>query len=307
MAKEPISITYSITDNWAQHLAVALTSVIVHNPGERFRFHVLHCDVTPATRARFAEIEKANPGVTIEFHAVDPARFADFPTPACLSEIPLEACYRLALPEILGDEERTIYSDVDVLTVRGGLRALWEMDLGGNVVAAVSDRHDDTDDFRMFRRMLGLKPEDDYFCSGLLVMDLGTMRRDGYVSRFFKAASRLRDVIVYVDQDILNSVCAGRIRPISDKWNCADSWSPFRKDVVQWHFQCQTNKPWCNIWKCTTWLPYLRYLLKTPYRGNALRFVWGHVKGFFWFTYTKNCVHRCLFCGIRVWKRRIQA
>ena len=49
----------------------------------------------------------------------------------------------------------------------------------------------------------------------------------------------------------------------------------------------------------------MRYLLRTPYRGNALRFAMGHVMGFFWFSYTKNCVRRYLICGIRVWKKKV--
>ena len=306
MAKEPISITYSVTDSWAQHLAVAMESVIANNPGEDFVFNVLQYDISAATRAKFAEMEASHPNVRIVFHSIDVSRFANCPTPKCLSEIPLVTYFRLVLPDILKEEARTIYSDVDVLTVRGGVRALWETDLRESPVACVSDHHADSADFRLFCRMLGMSPEDEYFCTGLMVMDLDRMRREGDVARLMAAAERLRNIIVYVDQDVVNSVYAGKILALPDKWNCADSWSPFRKDVVQWHFQCQTSKPWCNIWKCTTWLPYLRCLLKTPYRGNALRFVWGHVKGFFWFTYTKNCVRRCLFCGIRVWKRRIQ-
>lgn len=305
MNDRPISITYAATDNWAQHLAVAMTSVIVNNPGERILFHVLHHDITSATIARFSEMERAHENVRIEFHKMDKSRFDGFPTPRFLSEIPLIACFRLALPDILRDEPRTIYSDIDVLTIRGGLRELWEADLNGHSLACISDHHIDTPDFRLYRKMIGLEPEHDYFCSGLAVMDLEALRRKKFVERCFKAAARMRDIIVYVDQDIINSVCAGDILALPDKWNCAQDWNPFRKDVVQWHFQSQTAKPWCNIWKNVTWMPYLKYLLKTPYRANALRFVWGHLKGLFWFSYTKNCVRRYLLCGIRVWKKKV--
>ena len=305
MNDRPITIAYSVTDNWAQHLAVAMTSVIVNNPGERFVFHVLHFDVAQSTQERFSRIEDAHPGVRIVFHHLDGARFSGFPTPKFLSEIPLIAYCRLALPDILPDESRVIYSDIDVLTVRGGLRELWETDLGGQPMACISDHHIDTPDFRTFRKMLGMLPEHDYFCSGLIVMDLDALRRDRFVERCYEASARLHDIIVYVDQDVINSVCAGRILTIPDKWNCAQDWSPFRKDVVQWHFQSQTSKPWCNIWKNVTWLPYVKYLLKTPYRANAFRFVLGHLVGLFWFSYTKNCVRRYLFCGIRVWKSKV--
>ena len=305
MDDRPISIAYSVTDNWAQHLAVAMASVICNNPGERLVFHVLHYDVTQTTRERFAQMEIKYPNVRIEFHHLDKSRFACCPTPKCLSEIPLIAYFRLSLPDILQDESRIIYSDIDVLTVRGGLRELWETDLEGRPIACVSDHHVDTDGFRLFRKMLGMRPEDDYFCSGLIVMDLEAMRREKFVERCLETAARLRDIIVYVDQDVINSVCAGRIQPLPDKWNCTAKWNPFRKDVVQWHFQSQTSKPWCNIWKSITWIPYLKYLLKTPYRANVLKFVLAHLTGIVWFSYSKNCVRRYLLFGIRVWKRKI--
>ena len=82
-------------------------------------------------------------------------RFSGFPTPKFLSEIPLIAYCRLALPDILPDEPRIIYSDIDVLTVRGGLRDLWETDLKGHPMACISDHHIDTPDFRTFRNMYG--------------------------------------------------------------------------------------------------------------------------------------------------------
>lgn len=303
--KDTISVSYAVTDSWAQHLSVVMISVVLNNPDDRFVFHVLHHDVTSATIAEFSEMEQAHPNMRVVFHKVDESRFADFPCPKFLAEIPLQTYYRLLLPEILKDEKRTIYSDIDVLAVRGGMRELWSVDLDGRPVACVSDHREDTDEFRMFRKMLGMKPENDYFCAGLIVMDLEAMRRGGFVKRCFETVSKLHDIIVYHDQDVLNSVYAGDILPLPDKWNCADKWSPFRRDVVQWHFQCQTSKPWCNIWKNVAWMPYLRYLLKTPYRSNALRFVVGHIAGFFWFSYTKNCVCRYLLCGVRVWKRRV--
>ena len=180
MNDRPITIAYSFTDNWAQHLAVAMTSVIVNNPGERFAFHVLHFGVSPSTQERFSQIEAAHPNVRITFHHLDGARFERFPTPKFLSEIPLIAYCRLALPEILPDEPRVIYSDIDVLAVRGGLRDLWETDLGGHPMACISDHHIDTPDFRLFRKMLGMRPEHDYFCSGLILMDLDELRRDRF-------------------------------------------------------------------------------------------------------------------------------
>ena len=96
-----------------------------------------------------------------------------------------------------------------------------------------------------------------------------------------------------------------RILQLDARWDGINiRYSPFRNDIAIWHFMGALLKPWCNIWKNTTWPIYLKYLLKSPYRDNAWRFVWGHVKGFFYFRYTKKGATRYLVCGIRVWKKK---
>ena len=156
------------------------------------------------------------------------------------------------------------------------------------------------------KRLMGLSGPSPYFYSGLLVMDLAKMRAEGASKALFDATMQYADKVSWPDQDAINLVFRDRILQLGPEWDGINvRYSPFRRDIVIWHFPGFTMKPWCNIWKCTTWLPYLWYLLKTPYRGNAFRFVWEHVKGFFWFSYTKNCMRRYLVCGIRVWKRKV--
>jgi hypothetical protein len=97
----------------------------------------------------------------------------------------------------------------------------------------------------------------------------------------------------------------GRILQLGPEWDGINvRYSPFRRGIVIWHFPGWTLKPWCNIWKNITWIPYLKYLLESPYRANAVRFVLGHVKGFFYFCYTKKHVTRHLVCGVLVWKKK---
>lgn len=300
MSTEAISMSFSVSDNYSQHLAVVLASILVNNPDSLFRFHVLHRNITPESQARIGKVESQHPHCRVVFHHVDQSRFAAFPIPPMLEHVTQEMYYRYILPDVLADEDRTIYSDVDVLCV-GDLRPLWEIDLAGNVIAAVPDNEAELAEQKW--RYLGQSPGD-YFCSGLLVMDLGVMRAEDFTQKLFRATSEFAPLLSWPDQDVINMVFRGRILAIPDMWNCASGYNPLRRDVRQWHFQSFTQKPWCNIWKNVTWIPYLKYLLMSPYRANALKFVLGHVAGFFYFRYTKKRVTRYLVCGVRVWKRR---
>ena len=52
-----ISISFCVSDNYAQHLAVVMASVLVNNPEERFIFHVLHKNITEANQSKVKELE----------------------------------------------------------------------------------------------------------------------------------------------------------------------------------------------------------------------------------------------------------
>lgn len=54
----PISISFSVSDNYSQHLAVVLTSVLANNPSSRFVFHVSHRDTYAENTSRRRELER---------------------------------------------------------------------------------------------------------------------------------------------------------------------------------------------------------------------------------------------------------
>lgn len=295
----PISMSFSVSDNYSQHLAVVLASVLSNNPHSRFVFHVVHRNITSESQARIRELEQMYLNCEIRFHLIDASRFEKFPVPKELEHVTQEMYYRYLLPEILENEDRTIYSDVDVLCV-GDLRSLWELDLKGNILAAVSEG--EAGEFK--KKLIGLEGDAPYFYSGLLVIDLETMRRENASAKLMGNTLKYASRIAWPDQDMINLTFRNRILQLGPEWDGINvKYSPFRKGIIIWHFPGYTLKPWCNIWKNTTWPIYLKYLRKSPYCDNAWRFVWGHIKGFFFFKYTKKQVTRYLVCGIRVWRR----
>jgi lipopolysaccharide biosynthesis glycosyltransferase len=296
--KEKISISFSVSDNYSQHLAVVLTSFLVNNPNSQFVFHVLHRNISEKNQAQIRKLESMYTNCEIKFHLIDASRFEKFPIPKELEHVTQEMYYRYMLPEVLGDEERTIYSDVDVLCV-GDIKPLWEIDLKGNIIAAVSEG--EAGEFK--KKLIGLEGDAPYFNSGVLVMDLKEMRNENATSVLMNNTIKYSTLIAWPDQDVINITFYRRIHSLNPIWNCFSiaSLGKREKAVIR-HFASASQKPWCNIWKNRTWPVYLKYLLKSPYRANSLCFILGHIKGFFFFKYTKKQVTRYLICGIRVWR-----
>lgn len=296
----PISISFSVSDNYSQHLAVVLTSFLVNNPHSRFVFHVLHRNVTAENQARIRKLERMYSNCEVKFHSVEDSLFENLTIPKELEHITKETYFRYILPDVLEGEKRTVYSDVDVLCV-GDIRPLWNVDLKGCVLGAVSEGY--SGEYK--KKLLGLEGGAPYFNAGMLVMDLDAMRAESASAKLMENTVKYANRIAWADQDIINITFRNRILELEMIWNCfAPVAGAVNKHVVIRHFANATQKPWCNIWKNTSWPAYLKYLLKTPYSKNAWRFLWGHVAGFFYYRYTKKKVTRHLVCGIRVWRSR---
>lgn len=305
MSERPrLSISFCISDNYAQHLAVVVASMLANTPACDFRFHVLYSALREETVARLKAWAEASQGrFEFVFHQVDRRHFDAFPLP--LEHITQEMYYRYLLPELLTDEARTIYIDVDVLAL-GDLLPLWQWDLGDCPLAGTTDLKEDTPEFRAYKQRLGMRPDAKYFLSGMLVMNLETLRREGFGRKCMENTAKHFDHIAWPDQDVINLTMEGRILELPMRFNCVDpKYLPKGEQMVVRHFANFSSKPWCCLWKNRTWPGYVRYLRQTPYRDQTWRFLWAHLLGFFYFRYTKKGYERVLICGILIYKRKV--
>ncbi len=302
--KKTISLSFAVSDNYSQHLAVCIASFVFNTPNCNFVCHVLHQNITEENQVKIGELQTMYSNCKIVFHKIEAKQFEGFTIPKELEHISIEAYFRYILPDVLADEDRTIYTDVDVLAVQN-IETLWDSNLNGNYLGAILEHKENTTEFQQYKICLGMKADTKYFYSGLLVMDLKSIREKNLVPRLFENTKRFASLLAWPDQDIINLTFMDKITSLDDTWNCTDKYSFFRKDVKIWHFPGFIQKPWCNIWKNITWVPYLKYLRKSSYKENALKFVMGHILGFFYFTYTKKQIRRTLVCGILVNKKRL--
>jgi lipopolysaccharide biosynthesis glycosyltransferase len=196
-------------------------------------------------------VERA--GGSIVLHAIPDARVAGLPSQTLFTPA---MWYRILLPELLPDVERVLYMDVDTIAL-DSLSPLWDLDLGDAYVAAVTNVFQPNHLHRPAE--LGLAGPEVYFNSGVLVLNLDAMRRDG-------AADGVREYalghpeIEWPDQDALNVVLGERRLALHPRWNLMNSVlifdhakSVFGADVVAEaianpairHFEGPSvNKPW---------------------------------------------------------------
>lgn len=115
-----------------------------------------------------------------------------------------ELYYRMLAPYLLPAEiDRVLYLDADII-INGPLEEFYNQSFEGSYAAVVKDRFDDIDKVVMLKTKLGLKKEDVYFNSGVILFNLALFREKINMEDIMTLIEEKREVLRYFDQDILN-------------------------------------------------------------------------------------------------------
>ncbi len=125
--------------------------------------------------------------------------------------------YRLVLDSLI-DEDKCIYLDSDII-VTEDLTVLFQTDMEGYYIAGCRDIWMDIiskEDVEKWRERINTPSMDEYINAGVLVMNLQKIREDGLEREFIQ---HMEFDYLHEDQDIINTVCYGRIKRLPSKWN----------------------------------------------------------------------------------------
>ena len=249
---DPIFLLTTLDQNYLSQLQVLLTSISVNNPKDTFVLILLHSGI-PEEAMEGVRRQCGAYGYSFLPIRVDDALFQGAPV---TRQYPREMYYRLLAPHLLPDQlKRVLYLDPDILVINP-LRPLWETDLQGKLFAAAA--HTGVTELANGINQLRLGTEQDYYNSGVLLMDLETGRREIVPQEVFQYVEQHRKELILPDQDILNALYSEKILPLEDVlWNYdARNYSNYllrsggRYDL-RWvmehtailHF-CGKEKPW---------------------------------------------------------------
>jgi lipopolysaccharide biosynthesis glycosyltransferase len=239
---------------YVPHSAAMLHSVLAHRGDLDVQVHYLHSPrLGRSAAARLTALVERGGG-SLDLIEIPDGDVAGFPAD---SRFTAAMWYRLFLPELLPRVERVLYLDADTI-VTDSLAPLWETDLGGFWLAAVTNVFEEWSAGRPAE--LGLADAGHYFNSGVLLLNLGEIRRDGRGETLRELARERGGELLWPDQDTLNLVLGERRKPLHPRWNCMNSvltfpWSAdvFGAEAVEEarsrpgirHFEGPgRNKPW---------------------------------------------------------------
>lgn len=248
-----LHVACAADEAYVAHSAAMLHSVLAHSGDHHVHVHYLHGTEFPAKAAeRLAGMVRRDGG-EISFHEIAGERVAGLPADGLFSPA---IWYRIFLPELVPGASRVLYLDADTI-VTDALAPLWQLDLSGSYVGAVTNVFMHEHAHRPAE--LGLAPGA-YFNSGVLLMNLDLMRRDGCSEALRRLALERSGELAWPDQDALNLVLGARRLALHPRWNAMNSVLAFdwaaevlgedavreaREHPAIRHFEGPpVNKPW---------------------------------------------------------------
>lgn len=215
-----IAISMATDNNYVLPTIVSMTSMLENiKQGTKYNYYILISgDFSEENKAKFSKLkEKYKDKLDINFIDMKDK----YSTNRQIEQrITTPMYYRLHLPSILSKESKCIYIDCDTIVLKD-LNLLYNVKIGDNYVAGVKAASPQLTGGMKLAYKLGIKSIDQYINSGVLLMNLDEMRKDGIESKFNKFMEDHNGCMDLggPDQDTINAVCYNRILHLPLKYN----------------------------------------------------------------------------------------
>lgn len=185
--------------------------------------------------------------------------------------------YRLLSASLFPEFSRVIYLDSDVI-VESDLKLFFNQNISEYYVAGVKapSYHAAINGNKKYCQENHLPAIDQYINAGVILLNTENIRQDGVEAKFIELA---RHGLRSQDQDVINSVCYGRIKHLEYQYNCMaakyEDGSILRKVFTRSQINAANNlpkiihyaaesKPWKNL-DCALADRWWKYATLTPF------------------------------------------
>jgi lipopolysaccharide biosynthesis glycosyltransferase len=223
-----MNIVCATDNNFVQHCAVTLVSILKNNPKGIF-IYLLTEGLTDSNEDILKQLVIRNGG-EIDIILVNSEALKDCPMPnlSDLNHISIATYYRLMISKLLPIHvNKAIYFDCDII-VRHSLNELWNYDIQGLAIGAVYQIADWN--ISAIKR-LGYPVNFGYFNAGVLLINLKYWRDNNISEKLFEYLHLKKEVIVFHDQDALNGLLHQSCLRLPCKWNMITGF--FRKNILR--------------------------------------------------------------------------
>lgn len=223
-----INIIYASNDGYAGHLAASLCSLLDHNrKAEHMDIYVLSVGMCKEYQNRLKELADT---FNRSLYVVELGNLKErFPYEINTRGFDISAMGRLFAPEVLPEcVRRALYLDCDTI-VCGSVIPLYDTELGDCLAGMVME----PTVYREMKETIGMKPEEAYFNSGVILMDLARWREEKVLKTLLDFYGSHAGSLFACDQDTINGALKGRIYSLSPKYNFFTNYRYFRYRTLE--------------------------------------------------------------------------
>lgn len=319
-----ISIVFAANNNYIPYVYCSLMSLLAHQKTTcTYHIYLLHTDVTTENQNFLKGLQTP----TLQVTFVDCCKMKTQLDKLSLSltyHFTIETYYRLFLAELFPQLDKVLYLDADTLICHD-IADLWNIELEDYYLAATRDLEiirvstiGKVEEVSYLKDVLNLQELHWYFQAGVMCVNLKKWREDNLQQKLLTSLARIKNPL-YVDQDILNNVCQGHVKFISQNWNYtwhlpfidkeyihtlpklyAEQYQAAQKDPYIVHFTGENMKP-TDIpgvpqaqlfWKYATASPFFNTLWQDllAHQREAFRFAQQNKFTLWRYRVLKNCL-----------------
>lgn len=280
---ETVNICLAADNNYAQHVAVVIASIMSNTTAEDVCFYLLSDGISDEKKLK---IEQTSTQLGAKLEIIELSKLDVFDNLFVSGHISKAAYFRLNIAKLVPQSvKKIIYMDAD-LVVRGDIKELWNTDIQGKPIAAVPDLGIMSSCRLMEQKhkVLGIGKHDLYFNSGVLIIDVEAWRKNDYAKEGIALAASGN--LPHHDQDALNKVFHDNWQALPLKWNVIPPvFNLFMKILLNTKFRQQAleaRKNMCIMHYAGRYKPwefekqsffnneYYGYLAKTEFKNEKM-------------------------------------
>lgn len=246
MNKEVI-LFFTIDDNYAPFLGVALNSAIINSDKNRkYKAIVLHQGLKEENVKKLKSLKTENFNIELLPMSANMDAINDRMSNRLRCDyFTLTIYFRLFIPVMFPEYDKAVYIDSDVV-LNDDVGKLFDIDIGDNFIGACNDLSiADTPPLVAYtENAIGVKANE-YINSGVLLMNLKKFRDAGFEEHFLNLLTTYHFDTIAPDQDYINAICNGKIYYLNEKWDAMPNDArPRLEHPMLIHYNLFA-KPWC--------------------------------------------------------------
>ena len=269
------NIAYGIDQNFLYGCGVSIASLLLHNPNEKFSFHIFIDQFSEADEVIFNQLS-AQYSSKISIYIIDAENLSNMPTTKNWS---YAIYFRFIIAEFFKNSiDKILYLDADI-TCNNSISELIKLNIDNHIVAAVAERNKDW----WLSRAEKLDCEAisaGYFNTGVLYINLKNWAQQSITSQSIHLLqdNQIQKKLSYPDQDVLNMLLANNVLFLDIKYNTQYSLNyelkknpifPVDENTIFIHYVGPT-KPWHEWANYPTAQPFMDARAASPWKELPL-------------------------------------